>query len=152
LKSRLTLETIIAVVVIAILFGSNIATSINVTQSVEAATGTVKFRDAPVAISGSNVYVTWWTNNTANDNEEVMFRASTDGGQTFGEKINLSNTTNTESVDAMIDAEDSNVVITWWERNGTSDEPVARISTNAGETFGPILQLSQNETLENSGE
>jgi hypothetical protein len=27
-----------------------------------------------------------WTNNTANNNEEVMFRASNDGGQTFGDK------------------------------------------------------------------
>jgi hypothetical protein len=26
-----------------------------------------------------------------------MFRASTDGGQTFGDKINLSNTTNSDS-------------------------------------------------------
>lgn len=137
----------IAVVVITLLFGSNVATSINVTQSVEAATGTVKFRDAPVAISGSNMYVTWWSNNTANNNEEVIFRASTDGGQSFGDKINLSNTTDSDSVDAMIDAEDSHVVVTWWERNSTSNEPVMRVSNDGGATFGPLLQLSQNGTI-----
>lgn len=40
----------------------------------------VPVEKAPTAISGDNVYVTWWTNNTANNNDEVMFRASTDGG------------------------------------------------------------------------
>jgi hypothetical protein len=36
---------------------------------------------------GNNVYVVWWTNRSGN--WEVMFRASTDGGQTFGPVINL---------------------------------------------------------------
>ena len=40
---------------------------------------------APIAISGDNAYVAWWTNKTGND--EVMFRASGDNGQTFGDKI-----------------------------------------------------------------
>ncbi|MFL6486226.1 MAG: hypothetical protein ACJ71D_05875, partial [Nitrososphaera sp.] len=44
---------------------------------------------APMAASqdGNNVYIVWWTNKS--ENWEVMFRASTDGGQTFGDKINL---------------------------------------------------------------
>jgi hypothetical protein len=44
-------------------------------------------RRTPPAIRGDNIYVAWWTNNTANKNDEVMFRASTDGGQTFGDKV-----------------------------------------------------------------
>ena len=55
--------------------------------------------------------VAWWSNKTGNDDD--MFRASTDNGVTFGEKINLSNTTNAESVVAMIDAEGDNVAVTW---------------------------------------
>jgi hypothetical protein len=102
---------------------------------------------APVAISGENVYITWWTNNTENGNDEVLFRSSTDGGTTFEDKINLSNTTVAESIDAMIDTEGDTVVVTWWERNSTSNEPVMRISNDAGQTFGPLLQLSQNGTL-----
>ncbi|WP_161486286.1 hypothetical protein [Candidatus Nitrosocosmicus hydrocola] len=39
----------------------------------------------------------------------MLFRASTDSVVTFGDKINLSNTTNAESVDAMIDAEGDTV-------------------------------------------
>lgn len=52
---------------------------------------------APVAMTGDNIYVAWWTNKTAKNNDEVMFRASTDAGKTFGDKINLSNTTNADS-------------------------------------------------------
>ncbi len=137
-------------VVITILVGSIIITDI--TFLAEATTGTVKWRDAPVVISGQNVYIAWWTNNTANNNEEVMFRASTDEGTTFGEKINLSNTTNADSWRAEIDGEGDNVIVSWWETNETDDSPVARISTDAGQTFGPILNLATNGTIENNPE
>jgi hypothetical protein len=106
---------------------------------------------APVAITGDNVYVAWWTNKTENNNEEVMFRASTDGGQTFGEKINLSNTPDADSSRVEIAGEGENVIISWWETNQTSDIPVARVSNDAGATFGPLLMLGANGTL-GSGE
>lgn len=76
-----------------------------------------------------------------------MFRASNDGGTTFMEKINLSNSSDTESQDVEIAADGSNVVITWWERNATSNEPMTRISSDTGETFGPLLKLSANGTI-----
>jgi hypothetical protein len=107
---------------------------------------------APAVISGENVYIVWWTDRgTVNANGEVMFRASTDGGATFTDKINLSNTTNADSVDAEISAEGTDVIVTWWERNQTSDIPVARVSNDAGETFGPLVLLAANGTL-GSGE
>jgi hypothetical protein len=102
---------------------------------------------APVAISGENVYITWWTNNTANGDGEVMFRASNDNGANFGDKINLSNNTVTNSIDSEIAAEGGNVIITWWERNSTSNEPVAKISTDNGQTFGSVLRLATNGTI-----
>jgi hypothetical protein len=102
---------------------------------------------APIVISGDNIYVTWWTNNTANGDGEVMFMASNDNGATFGDKINLSNNTVTNSVDAEIAAEGGNVMVTWWERNSTSNEPVAKISTDNGQTFGAVLRLATNGTI-----
>jgi hypothetical protein len=103
---------------------------------------------APPVISGENVYVVWWTDKgTPNTNGEVMFRASTDGGATFGNKTNLSNTTTADSVDAEISAEGGSVVVTWWERNQTSDTPVMRVSNDNGETFGPVLNLAANGTI-----
>lgn len=100
---------------------------------------------APIAISGDNIYIVWWTNKTGND--EVMFRASTDGGATFPDKINLSNTTGSESQDAEIAADGNNVIVTWWERNQTSEEPVIRSSTDSGQTFGSVLKLATNGTI-----
>jgi hypothetical protein len=76
-----------------------------------------------------------------------MFRASTDGGETFGDRINLSNTTDADSWRVEIAGEGDNVVVSWWETNQTSDVPVARVSTDAGETFGPLLMLGANGTI-----
>jgi hypothetical protein len=104
---------------------------------------------APIATSGDNIYIAWWTNKTGND--EVMFRASTDGGKTFGDKINLSNSTKADSQDAHIDASGDKVFVTWWDRNATSEEPLLRTSTDKGATFGPLLKLSTNGTIGSSG-
>jgi hypothetical protein len=104
-------------------------------------------RKAPAVVSGDNIYIAWWTNNTENGNEEVMFRASTDGGATFSNKTNLSNTDTVDSINAEIAAEGDNVVVSWWETNQTSDIPVARVSNDAGETFGPMIMLGTNGTI-----
>ena len=106
--------------------------------------------DAPIAVSEDNVYVAWWTNKSGNN--EVLFRASNDNGATFGDKINLSKTPDSESEDVEIQASDNNVYVTWWERNHTSNDPVMRISNDNGETFGPLLPLAVNGTLFSSTE
>src|SRR5215212_10174120 len=105
--------------------------------------------EAPIATSGDNAYITWWSNKTGN--EEVMFRASTDNGATFGDKINLSNTTEADSDDAEIAASGDSVYVSWWERNETSDTPVARVSNDNGATFGPMLMLATNGTIGGGG-
>jgi hypothetical protein len=102
---------------------------------------------APIATSGDNVYIAWWTNKTGND--EVMFRASTDGGKTFGDKINLSNST-VNSERAEIGTSGNNVFVTWWETMNGKDVPMLRVSTDNGKTFGPILNLSTNGTIGSS--
>ena len=104
-------------------------------------------RKAPTVVTGDNIYIAWWTNNTENGNEEVMFRASSDGGATFTDKINLSNTTDADSWKVEIAGEGDTVVVSWWETNQTSDIPVARISTDAGETFGELMMLGTNGTI-----
>jgi hypothetical protein len=103
-------------------------------------------KQAPIAISEDNIYIVWWTNETTGY-DEVMLRVSNDSGSTFGDKINLSNTTNTDSVDAKIDSDADSVVVTWWETNQTSDSPVMRVSNDNGATFGPMLALATNGTI-----
>jgi tricorn protease-like protein len=104
-------------------------------------------RKAPIATSGGNVYIVWFTDKgTPNSNGEVMFKASTDSGKTFGNKTNLSNTPNVDSINAEISAAGTNVYVSWWERNATNNEPVLRISNDNGKTFGEIIKLSGNST------
>lgn len=105
---------------------------------------------APVVVSGNNIYVAWWTNNTANKNEEVLFRASNDGGQTFSDKINLSNTNDADSWRVEIAGEGADVIVTWWETNQTGDTPVARTSTDGGHTFGPMLRIANSGGISNT--
>ena len=107
---------------------------------------------APMAASqdGNNVYVVWWTNKSVN--WEVMFRASNDGGATFGDKINLSNSPDTQYQTAEILAVgNNNVYVTWWELNENvhphTNESVLRVSTDAGQTFGPVINLGTNGTI-----
>ena len=100
---------------------------------------------APIAITGDNIYIVWPTNKTRKD--EVNFRTSSDGGVTFGDKITLSNSTHADSQDVEIAADGDNIVISWWERNATNEEPVARISSDAGATFGPLLRPATNGTI-----
>jgi hypothetical protein len=101
-----------------------------------------KTNRAPVATSGdNNVYVTWWSNKSGD--WEVFFRASSDGGKTFGPKIDLSNSTGIDSERPQIAATGNNVYVSWWERaNATSNEPILRISTDNGKTFGEKIMLS----------
>ncbi len=79
-----------------------------------------------------------------------MFRASNDCGATFSNKTNLSNTTDAESQNAEIVAAGNNrVFVSWWETSPEtgSSESVLRVSTDAGQTFGPMIMLGTNGTL-----
>ena len=102
---------------------------------------------ALIATSSENIYTVWWSWSNETGAYEVMFRASVDGGQTFSDKINLSNTTDAESVDAQIAASGDRVFVTWWEQNQTANEPVMKISNDNGMTFGPLLRLAANGTI-----
>jgi hypothetical protein len=143
MNMRLILGVIIGITLVTTVSGTTL-----LGQQAEGVEGEIDRRSepkAPPAITGDNVYVAWWTNKTGLD--EVMFRASTDGGATFSDKINLSNTTELVSDRAEIAAEGGNVVVTWWEGNQTSDTPVMRVSTDNGATFGPTLVLATNGTI-----
>jgi hypothetical protein len=117
-------------------------------------TSTGERSKAPTVVSGDNIYIAWW-NGTAglpDVQTDVMFRASNDGGETFSNKINLSNSSEADSGRVEIAAEGANVIVTWWETNQTSDTPVARISTDGGQTFGPMLMLAANGTIASTEE
>ena len=105
-------------------------------------------KKAATVVVGDTVCVVWFTDEgMPNSHGEVIFRASQEGGETNGEKINLSNTTDADSINAEIGADAEMVVITWWERSNKTDVPVMKVSTDNGISFGPLLKLGANGTL-----
>src|ERR671917_1191006 len=154
--SRITSAAVLALVfIMGICIGTATTSLTSLSQSVSAQsfmqTGTnfVVEPKAPMAVSqdGNNVYIVWWTNKS--ENWEVMFRASNDGGQSFGDKINLSNSSDTESQNAEMVAAGNNVFVSWWETSPEtgSNESVLRVSNDAGQTFGPRIMLGVNGTI-----
>ena len=154
--SRITSAAVLALVfIMGICIGTATTSLTSLSQSASAQffmqTGTnfVVEPKAPMAVSqdGNNVYIVWWTNKS--DNWEVMFRASNDGGQTFGDKINLSNSSDTESQNAEMVAAGNNVFVSQWETSPEtgSSESVLRVSNDAGQTFGPMIMLGVNGTI-----
>jgi hypothetical protein len=98
---------------------------------------------APMATSGNNVYVVWPSNLTGH--LEIFFRASSDNGQTFVDKVNLSNTPNVDSIDPQIATSANHVYISWWEDYGNGTRvPFLKASNDNGQTFQPVLSLSDN--------
>jgi hypothetical protein len=97
---------------------------------------------APIAISGDNVYVTWWGNSSGN--YEVMFKASDDGGQTFGDKISLSNSINGTSVEADIATSGDNVYVTFADNKSGFADAYIITSNDNGKTFNPAILLTDN--------
>jgi hypothetical protein len=147
-----TTKGILGVIIMITLGTTTVATAIILQSPLQQVQAVMSGRvtGAPMATSGDNLYVAWWTNKTGN-NSEVMFRASTDNGATFGNKTNLSNSKGAESVDVQIAASGDNVYVSWWERNQTANEPVMRVSDNNGESFGSVLKLASNGTISSSG-
>ena len=144
----------IAALLVIVAVGTFSTITMTIIQPAQAYIDPTTFREpkAPMAASqdGNNVYVVWWTNRSGN--WEVMFRASNDGGQTFGDKINLSNSPDTQSQTAEILAVGNNMVfVSWWELNENvhphTNESVLRVSTDARQTFGPVLNLGTNGTI-----
>lgn len=132
------------VVILMITFGTAaIATTTTIQQQVDAVNSKRDFQGGTqTSIFENDVYVAWWTNKTGND--EVMYRLSSDAGKTFTDKVNLSNTPNSDSVDVEISADEGRVAVSWWERNQTLNEPIIRISNDNGKTFGPALKLASD--------
>jgi hypothetical protein len=147
--------------ILGVILGITLLTTFSVTNLIQQqhADATGKFTDirsepkAPMVASGENLYIVWWTNKSGN--WEVMFRASNDFGETIGDKINLSNSTDADSQNAEIVAQDDNVYVSWWETStnpaNKTSESVLRISNDNGNTFGPILMLGNNGTLTGGG-
>jgi hypothetical protein len=144
---RIILSSIVALT----LFVAMVSATATLSQSAYAFSWPILDRSdgkAPMAISGNNLYTVWWGNGTGN--YEVMFKASHDNGQTFGDKINLSNSTNGISGEADVAASGNNVYVTYADNKTGIANAIIRISNDNGNTFGPEVILTDNSNLANT--
>ena len=93
-----------------------------------------------IAAAGNAVYVVW--QDTTPGNDDILFRASVDGGVTFGDIPNLSNHPG-YSFEPRITAEGNNVYIVWTGRLPEGFMVFFKSSMDNGRTFGPKLDLTQ---------
>jgi hypothetical protein len=147
MKPKITLRIIIIMALIstATIASGTLLQQQSANASVISSTSRIFNGASQMATSGNNIYVVWWTNKSGD--WEVMFKASTDDGKTFGPIINLSNSSGVVSDNSSIAASGNNVYVSWWERtNQTSNEPVIKVSNDNGKTFGEKIMLSNNVT------
>jgi hypothetical protein len=77
-----------------------------------------------------------------------MFRASNDNGQTFSDKINLSNSTEFSSLHPGIAAfGDDNVYVSFHDNRTGNVDTYVKVSTDGGQTFGDIIRINGTGTL-----
>jgi hypothetical protein len=94
-----------------------------------------------LAVSGSNVYIVWRDNTPGN--WDVFFRASTDGGATWGEMSNLSDDSGS-SDNPQIAVVGSNVYIVWRDSSTGKNDILFRASTDGGDSWSATKNLSND--------
>jgi hypothetical protein len=99
------------------------------------------------AASKNNVYVVWSesTQSSTDNNYDIYFKASSDGGKTFGRSINLSDNPSF-SEHPQIAAVENNVYVVWTDNTSGHKEVLFRMSTDQGKAFGKVLTISDENT------
>lgn len=98
-------------------------------------------RAPQIAVHGSTVYVVW--QDFSDGNYEIFYRKSVDKGSTFGEILNLSNTTGSSDVPE-ISAHGNNMYIVWTEFTSGFSEILYVKSSDNGITFRNGANLSNS--------
>ena len=123
-----------------------IASSGSQLQNIQAAGSNLSNTPGPSAgprmvISGDSVYLVW--EEFTDSNLEIFFASSTDGGTTFSESVNLSNTLDGSSNGPKIAAADDNVYVVWQDTFPANDIFFAA-STDGGATFSEPINVSNS--------
>ncbi len=103
-------------------------------------------RDSALAVSGDKIFVVWY--DESKKENYVFFTKSADGGLTFSDPINLS-PNDAISKYAQVVANKNNVYVIWHDYAEGNGDVFLRESTDGGETFSGIKNLSNNDNESN---
>ncbi len=136
-------------VIIGVLFVAGFATTqLQIAGSVISSDSFVRQYSGPrasIALSGdNNVYLTWWDNKTGD--WQVFSRASTDNGKTFGDTVNISNSSDARSIGARMAAQGNNLYISWIGIKPGEKQVMFRSSNDNGDTFANPVTVYSSAT------
>jgi hypothetical protein len=97
---------------------------------------------ATMVSAGNNVYIIWHEDINRTGHPEIFFRASNDGGVTFGDIINLSGSPDGRSDSPAISEEGRDVFITFWDDKSGERNPYFIASNDGGRSFGNLIKLN----------
>jgi|GEM_PF-1374611 len=111
----------------------------------------VNSRSPVVAVNGDNIYVAYLDRSDPDSSAtaEIFFTESADGGISFSDPINISNTPGFVSRSPSITASESNVYVVWTESavNGLNSQTFYTKRTTGGMGFDLPVQVSSPESL-----
>ncbi len=141
-------------ILIILLLGTQLASLAGLTPIVQASTVTfgnpINLSNDPtssglpvIATSGKYVYVAWLNNSCIGCKSDVLFKASSNNGTSFGPSTKLSSTTNGDASSPQVAAAGNNVYVVWQD-NATSAgfDVFLRKSIDNGATFSTQIDLS----------
>ncbi len=96
-----------------------------------------------VAVAEDNVFVTWHDSSTGD--LEVLFAASDNGAASFGEVINLSNTTDGVSASPQIALSGNGTIHVVWQDTFPASDIFMSSSVNGGANFTEPINISSTE-------
>jgi hypothetical protein len=109
------------------------------------------------AVSSTALVFLWDNYNNSSSNSDILLKKSVDGGNTFGKVVNLSNTDGdsknpdiavgpSSSSSSLSGSKNNNIVFVLWEDDSAINwEIFLSKSVDGGNTFGKVVNLSNNE-------
>lgn len=110
-------------------------------------------RNPQIASSGNNVYVVWEANVVDSGMPDIFYSNSTNGGQSFGASVNLSDNDGSSRNPRIVVAESGNVFVAWQDDTPNpenEDSIFVRASIDGGILFGEIAEANTPEGVANN--
>ena len=106
--------------------------------------GGFEYSDSPsIATDGKNIFVIWNYHTVGND-PDILFSKSADGGETFSEPKNISNSREYSS-SSHIETVGNNIFVIWSDSDSKNGNVFLSKSTDSGETFSEPQNISNND-------